>query len=463
MFRGLRVRLTLLYLLAALALIVLVGGGAYGLLNYYFQTTTDRALQIKMAQGFRSLGAPLPAELTLVDSGRSAGLDRALPTATALPGVGGSSEGENEGRSTSGDSRSTDSGEDSYDSELAGIFVLPLSSQGVLLFDPNAYAPPRIPDSQAAVDTALAQGSDLRTVTLNGGTRVRLLTYRLGRSDGPAVLQVGRTLTDQDRVLRQLLAALVGLGGISAALLGLGSWWLAGRSLQPTQQAWEKQQAFVANASHELRTPLTLMRASAEVALRSLPGEDVDRRTLIGDVMRECDHMSRLVEDLLLLSRLDAGRLTLERKVIPMADSLADVQRQVGRLADERGVRLTADGAGAVWGDPARVRQVLLALLDNALKHTPAGGTIHVEAQPQGKQVHITVEDTGSGIAPEHQTRVFERFYQVDGARSQDKSGSGLGLTIAQALVEAQGGLIRVESQVGQGTRVTVLLPRAGD
>jgi signal transduction histidine kinase len=109
------------------------------------------------------------------------------------------------------------------------------------------------------------------------------------------------------------------------------------------------------------------------------------------------------------------------------------------------------------------VRQVLLALLDNALKHTPAGGSIRVEARPQGKQVQITVGDTGSGIAPEHQARVFERFYQVDGARSQDKSGSGLGLTIAKALVEAQGGLIRVESQVGQGTRVTVLLPRAGD
>ncbi len=153
------------------------------------------------------------------------------------------------------------------------------------IFNPNSFAPPLVADAEA-VAAAQARGSDWRTVRLKNGARVRLLTYHLDVSDGPAVLQVGRTLTDQDRLLNQLLVGLLGLGGIGAVLLGAASWWLAGRSLIPAQQAWERQQAFVANASHELRTPLTLMRASAEVAQRGLPETD-DRRALLGDVLQE--------------------------------------------------------------------------------------------------------------------------------------------------------------------------------
>jgi signal transduction histidine kinase len=245
--------------------------------------------------------------------------------------------------------------------------------------------------------------------------------------------------------------------------LGAASWWLAGRSLIPTQRAWEQQQTFVANASHELRTPVTLMRASAEVALRGLPAPDVDRRELLEDILHECDHMSRLVEDLLLLSRLDAGRLKLERSAVPLAELLADVQRQTGRLAGEKGVRLSASSpSGIAWGDPTRLRQVLLILLDNALRHTPPGGSITVEAQPQGRHIQIAVADTGTGIAREHLPHVFERFYRADTARGGDGGSSGLGLAIAKGLVEAQGGQIRLGSQPGRGTRVVVTLLSTG-
>jgi signal transduction histidine kinase len=461
MFRGLHLRLTLLYLLAALALVVLVGGSAYALLAYYFQITTDSALQHKMSLEFRLLGAPLPAELA--DADRTWYADRNLPPPTlplptkAAPSVG------SEGQDQEGVEKSHDpTAEEAYDSELAAIFVLPLSESGQLLFDPNPFAPPLVSDSQA-VAAALRQGNDRRTVRLNNGPRVRLLTYRLTLNGGPAVLQLGRTLSDQDHLLNQLLIGLLGLGGLSAVLLGAASWWLAGRSLVPAQQAWERQQSFVANASHELRTPLTLMRASAEVAQRGLPATD-DRRELLGDVLQETDHMSRLVDDLLLLSRLDAGRLTLERTTIALPDLFTDIQRQVGRLADEHGVPLTVgEVSGAVRADPTRVRQVLLILLDNALRHTPSGGTIRLEARPQGKQVLIQVVDTGNGIAPEHLPHIFERFYRADAARNDQRGGSGLGLAIARALVGAQHGQIRVESRVGQGTRITVALPSAGN
>lgn len=470
MLRGLRLRLTLLYLAVALALIVLVGGGTYKVISDYFQTTTDLALQHRMVEELRRLGAPVPAALAAADRAWSANRDRSLLQALAPPDPRGSgmlSRGTGEGhdgvgeRSLEGWVGAEGSGADeAYDAELAPIFVLPLSHNAQLLADPNRFAPPLSPDVQA-VAAALAQGSDWRTVRLDDGTRVRLLTYSLNSSTGPAILQLGRTLADQDRVLRQLLMGLLGLGGVSAVLLGAGSWWLAGRSLLPAQQAWERQQAFVANASHELRTPLTLLRASAEVAQRGLPEND-DRRSLLEDVLAECDYMGRLVEDLLLLSRLDSGRLTLERQPISSSDLLADVQRQVGRLASERGVQLTTDGAsGTVWGDPTRLRQALLILLDNALRHTPKGGAIRLGARPQGRQVQITVADNGTGIAPEHLPHVFERFYRADSSHEGERGGSGLGLSIAKALVEAQQGQIRLESRLGEGTHVTLILPAA--
>lgn len=461
MFRGLRLRLTALYLLAALALVALVGTGAYGLLRYYFQATTDLALRHKMASEFRLLGAPLPAGLAAADREWYASHALAVsspptPTLPASESEGGDGEGQSNNTPASTES------EDAFDVELAAIFIMPLDANGNLLPASNLAGLGLAPDLDAAA-AALANGSDLRTVRLSNNARMRLLTYRFPTGNGPALLQAGRVLSDQDHILDQLLIGLLALAGIGVVLLGAGSWWLAGRSLLPAQRAWEKQQEFVANASHELRTPLTLMRACAEVALRGLPAADASRRELLGDVLQECDHMNRLVEDLLLLSRLDAGHLKLKRVAIPLPDLIADVQRQMGRLADERGVTLNIGAAsGVVLGDPTRLRQVLLILLDNALRHTPAGGAVQLQAQPQGKQTQIIVADTGSGIAPEHQPHVFERFYQAsDGPRSSEGGGAGLGLSIAKALVEAQHGQIRLGSQAGQGTRVILVLPTA--
>jgi signal transduction histidine kinase len=325
-----------------------------------------------------------------------------------------------------------------YDAELAAIFVLPLDQAGQLLFDPNAATVPLSPDP-GALQAALANGNDLRTVTLADGNRVRLLTYRLTRSDGPAALQLGRVLSDQDQVLGQLTLGLLALGSLSMVLVGIASWWLAGRALWPAQSAWERQQRFIASASHELRTPLTL-----------------------GDVLGESDHMRRLVDDLFTLSRLDSGQLSLAQAPVELPPLLAELQRQLARLGAERGVAVGVDVAeGTVRADPDRLRQVLLILLDNALRHTPAGGQVQLRSALEGRGVRLSVSDTGCGIAPAHLPHIFERFYRADPARGRDSGNAGLGLAIAHGLVAAMGGQIGATSAPGRGTTIWLTLPAA--
>jgi signal transduction histidine kinase len=460
MFRGLRVRLTLLYIIAAMALIIVVGAGTYLLVSDYFQNTTDLALRVRMAQELQLLGQPVPPELRAASQQWLASRGGATPTPAPTPtlrSVQAEIEDEHESEDSESESSHEGAETDPYDSELAPIFSLPLTARGELISNPNAFGLPVAPDAAAAA-SALSNGSDLRTVFSSDGTRVRLLTYPVDVRGGPPVLQLGRTMADQDRVLAQLMTSLLALGGLSAVALAIASWWLAGRSLAPAEQAWEKQQAFVANASHELRTPLTLMRASAEVAARGLAEND-DRRGLLHDILVEADHMSRLVDDLLLLSRLDAGRLKLERATIHMKELLPEVAREVRRVAEEKGIALELDlSEGVVTADPTRLRQVLLALLDNALTHTPNGGRVRLESRVEEKRVILSVADTGSGVAPQDLPHVFERFFRANKERA---AGSGLGLAIAKSLVEAQDGSLRLESIEAVGTKAVISLPSA--
>jgi signal transduction histidine kinase len=468
-FSGLRLRLTLLYTLAALALVALVGGGAYLVVARYFRGVTDLALQHKMAHEFHALAAPIPPELAPADRDWSI-VRGELGLLAQPPAVAGLSQDESdddhaeeqheEGRGPSPTLEPTAAAVGAaYDAELAAIFVLPLDSAGRALFDPNPYAPPLAPDG-AALRAALADGSDLRTVTTPDGRRVRLLTYRLTRADGPAALQLGRVLSDQERVLAQLTAGLLALATLSMALVGAASWWLAGRALRPAQAAWERQQRFIASASHELRTPLTLIRASAEVALRETPPAEGDQRELLGDVLTESDHMRRLVDDLLTLSRLDSGQLPLQLTEVALTTLLADLQRQAARLGAERGVKVELGAVGgAVRADADRLHQVLLIVLDNALRHTPPGGRITLAAEPFRRGVRLSITDTGCGILPEHLPHIFERFYRADPARGRAGGNAGLGLSIARGLVEAMGGQIGATSAPGQGTTIWLALP----
>jgi len=442
-----RLGLTVIYALAAVTLIAVIGGGAFALLRAHFQTTTDQALTYMMVDQFRTLGVSVPADLS---------------TVSEWPVVQGSNS------HTAAEKAALDSDKErretiskiKTDADLAAVFAMPLDSSLALRADRAPSGLPMGPELSAA-RAALTVGSDWRTISLPDGRRVRLFSHKVVGDDGVAVLQLGRTLADQDRVLTQLLLGLLQLGVISSAAVGAGAWWLAGRSIRPAIKAWERQQQFVANASHELRTPLSLISAAAEVAQRGLPDSDADTHQLLDDVLDESRHMSRLVGDLLVLSRLDSGDLLFEVRPVPSVEILGEASRQISHLAAQRGVDVEEGVAeGVVSADPERLRQALLAVLDNALRHTPPGGRITLASASVGNSVVLTIEDTGSGIPQEHLDHVFERFYRADAARGAT-GNTGLGLPIARELIEGQSGTIGLASALGIGTKVTITMPAA--
>jgi signal transduction histidine kinase len=447
MLRTLRLRLSLLYLAAALGLVVLMGAGTYSFLALYFQHSTDLALEYKMALEFRQRSLPLPASL----SSAELAWQQDYPLKGLLPLLFRLGRDTDESEYPTGAATPAayaDESEGRYDGSLAPVFLL--GEEGTGLGGTPAVNDP------AAISEALGTGSDLRTVVLSDGMRVRLLTFRL---DNSSVLQVGRLLGDQDRLLSQYLTGLFILGSIASLFLALSSWWLAGRSIKPAIRAWDQQQQFISNASHELRAPLTILRANADYALRS--GSNREKEQALREIVGEVDYMNRMVEDLLLLSRLDARRLSLTLERLAVDTLLAETVRTVEKVAVQKEVSIQLQAStGSVKVDPARLRQVLLVLLDNALRYTPAGGTIWVGAQIQDRQVAISVADNGSGIPDKDLPYVFERFYQVSGQGSEGH-GNGLGLSIAKGLVEAQHGTISIASQPGKGTTVTIYLPEA--
>jgi signal transduction histidine kinase len=346
---------------------------------------------------------------------------------------------------------------ETLDERLNSVFIIPLDTSGQVIQNANQPVKAVVIDEQANAN-ALSTGYDLRTTQLRDGSRARLLTYRTVIKEGPELLQVGRLLNEQDQILSSFLTGVIILAAISAVLLGLGSWWLSGRALSPAQRAWENQQTFIANASHELRAPLTLVKANAEVGLRLAPPPE--QSEVLTEILHESDYMNRLVEDLLLLSRLDTHRLKLERTTITVKDLLEEVQRQMSLIADSKTITINlGQTAGKVWGDPVRLRQVILILIDNALRYTPAGGQIILASYPSDRWVQIVVSDNGAGIPATDLPHVFDRFYQAQRNGEQESQGNGLGLSIAKALIEAQGGEIQIASEPGQGTRVSLRLP----
>ena len=227
--------------------------------------------------------------------------------------------------------------------------------------------------------------------------------------------------------------------------------------------AFEQLRRFTADASHELRTPLTAIRSVGEVALqRSLSPEAY--REVIGSMLEEVDRLTRLVENLLLLTRAEAGRIPLTRATVDLCELVAGVSDSLRVLAEEKNQEFTVElpGSCVVECDATVLRQGITNLLHNAIKFTPAKGIIRVAARstPSGDAI-IEIRDSGPGIPASDQQRVFERFYRVDQARSTDTGGTGLGLAIARWAVEASGGRIELESVPGQGTLFRVVLPRS--
>jgi heavy metal sensor kinase len=241
--------------------------------------------------------------------------------------------------------------------------------------------------------------------------------------------------------------------------------------LERIEQLFHTQQRFIADISHELRTPLTTIRGNLDLLRRRLQRMSVPAGTagvaLDGDVAAslnaiqgEADRMARLVNDLLLLAQADAG-VTLKRAPVELDTLLLDVYRQARVIADGVTVSLGHEDQAVVLGDADRLKQLLLNLVDNAIKYTPKGGRVTLSLYREDGWVRLEVADTGLGIPPEDLPHIFERFYRVDKARSREKGGTGLGLSIAQWITQAHGGRIHVESQVGKGTTFTIWLPES--
>ncbi len=318
----------------------------------------------------------------------------------------------------------------------------------------------------------------------NGGEEFRRASYRgLVRIDemnqaGEALDEVGESLADraiQDvrgatataRVV--LISVVVGLLLVGAALA-----LAAVRVVNELRRLYAEQQEaaeklaeasrqktdFLADVSHELRTPLTVLRGNAQVGLAL--GAEGEQRQLLEEVVEESKRMSRMVEDLLFLSRSDSSLPAMDFETVSVMPLLSELAGRAEVLAREKGGALRTDlrAEGSLRADSSRLGQAILVLIDNALKYGPQGGTVTLRsgATPRGGVV-ISVQDNGPGIPKEDLPRIFERFYRVDKARSRRMGGTGLGLPIAKTIVEAHGGHITAESRPGRGTRMSIHLP----
>ena len=389
--------------------------------------------------------------------------------------------------------------------EQEGEYLLRLLNRGgVIVFD-NAAALGGVLLDREAVDAALAGRMTLSLVTADDGKTLRLLTMPVQRDgeDGPivGVLQFGLDRNELDEVLDQVrstLAVAAPLALLAAAAVG---YVLAGRALAPVsaitrlaaaisgqdlrarlhldlpddelgqlartfdgmldriEDAFERQRRFTGDAAHELRTPLSLLRSRLELTLvrtRTTAEYEETLQEAETDVAR----LTGLVNTLLTLARADAGQLPLERAQFDLAETVAAVREQYDPLADERGVVLTSDTeATPLVADEDLLVQVLVNLLDNALKHTPPGGRVVLGCRREGLCARLWVADTGIGIPAEHQVRVFDRFYRVDAGRARTAGGAGLGLAICRAIAQSHRGTIGLTSRAGHGTRVELALP----
>jgi signal transduction histidine kinase len=228
--------------------------------------------------------------------------------------------------------------------------------------------------------------------------------------------------------------------------------------LDSLEQAYRAEQRFVGDASHELRAPLTAIQANLDLLQRRRDMTDEERSVAVAEASREADRLAKLVADLLALARADAG-VAIRRERVELDRVLLETLSATRHLTHGQQLAVSELVPSSVEGDEDRLKQLLVILLDNAIKYTPSDGTVSVGLTRDGRYAVVTVADTGVGIPADQIPRVFERFYRADPARARDPGGSGLGLAIAHWIVQQHDGGIAVASELGQGTTVEVRLP----
>jgi two-component system sensor histidine kinase CiaH len=355
----------------------------------------------------------------------------------------------------------------------SGLFTMILDEAG----DPVGPAPGgpgfRIPSGlpvQASLDAVRASGSrDVREAAISvrsTATPIRVLTDPVTFRGQRFYLQIVGDRSAEERTLRVLVLVLI-VGGAAALLIasGVGAAYATRalvpirRSLASQRLALRRQREFAADASHELRTPLTVIRASVEDLERHPKQSVADVGAALTDIREEVDHMTAMVDDLLLLARSDSGAVALERVPLDLGDMASTGASGLARPAADRGVDVVVDPVPAeVTGDPARLRQLVGILVDNAVRHAPTGSRVDVRVRTDGPDAILIVDDAGPGIRPEDLPHVFDRFYRAAGAPG---GGTGLGLAIAAWIVERHGGRIAAANRDEGGARFTVHIPLA--
>ncbi len=378
----------------------------------------------------------------------------------------------------------------------------------LLQTDPNLQGITPIPLDDTTLKKLVSGGYDRLDITSVNDERflvhnqlVTLPNQEMG------IVQIAVSLRERDRYLWRLSRMLMtGSGMVVLLAFGIG-WFLAGLALRPinritqtaqaigTEQDFSKrvdysgpadevgrlattfndmlarlqtayqqietslhaQKQFVADASHELRTPLTTIRGNLGLLQQDTEIATDEQTDILGDMVDETERLMRLVHNLLALARADAGH-TLPLMAVNVSDVADDVCRQVKTVSPERNIICRTDGTAVARANPDALKQVLLVLLDNAMRHTNVAAEIALAVATDADRVRITVRDTGAGIPADQLPHVFDRFYRGDVARTG--AGAGLGLSIAKELVEAQDGTIAAQSQPGQGAEFTVHLPR---
>jgi heavy metal sensor kinase len=462
--RSIHARLTLWYTSLLTVTLLILGGTAYGLLGYSLARDLDRALQgvalTLAAQPSRGSSPQIPSEVEAIFR-RFFGFspwDRYV-----------------ERRQPWGDR------------------------------DPQDASPrsERLPLSPNAAQRAGEGLQTFETVDGLGPYPVRVLTQPVreaGRTT--SLIQVGMSLESVAVTRQRFLLVMATVLPLALLCAGGGGWLLARRALRPVDRmteaarrisaehlnerlettgsddeldrlaatlnemlgrldaAFRQVRQFSADASHELQTPLTILRGELEVALRAPRSPDEYQRVL-ASALEESDRIARLVEGLLLLSRADAGVLRMDRQPVDLGKLMAEVSESVQVLAEAHGVAIECKSVGpiTVQGDRAHLRRLLLNLIDNGIKYTPAGGRVTLTLQGDGEWAALRVADTGIGLTREELEQIFQRFYRAPAAVDRGSDGSGLGLCIARSIAEAHGGRIHVESMPRQGSVFTVLLP----
>lgn len=348
------------------------------------------------------------------------------------------------------------------------------------------------------------KGVVVQEVTTVGTSRLLLHSEPLsigGRNIG--VIQVGQSLQEMDQILRFTAYLLAVSSVITVCVAAVIGFLLASSALRPIDQMtraaleisrtsnlqqrlevisqdelgrlaetfnemlerlevlFRTQERFVADVSHELRTPLTTIQGNVDLLQRGAAQDPEARQEALEIIAEETGRMARLASDLLLLAQADAG-IKLDLKPVELDTLLLEVYRQGRLMVDGQEIKLGHEDQAIVLGDADRLRQLLLNLVDNAVKYTPAGGEIVLMLYREPEWTRVSVEDSGIGIPAKDLPHIFDRFYRVEESRSKGKTGTGLGLSIARWVAEAHGGNLTVESQEGEGTTFTLWLKTYG-